>query len=258
VSATAGELAALRDVRTKADEETIAKSLEGDYRAEHGFALKQSLQLFDAYQKQIQECDQQIAAHLSRLESKADGSKKLKVARSEKKKRRNQSSFQIREQVFRITGVDLTEIDSISESAALALISEIGTDMSRWKTENHFASGLALCPNNKISGSPVLQRSTRKTASRVRDILRLCGQSLLNSRSALGAFCRRMCSRLGKPKGIIAAAHKLALLIYRMLKLGMEYVDIGQDKYEEQYRTRVIKHLARKAHEFGFNLVPGE
>jgi transposase len=185
-------LAALRDVRTKANEETIAKALEGDYRTEHVFALKQNLELFDSYQKQIQACDNQIAEHLSRLESKTNTAHTLGPARREKKKRRNQPAFNIREQAFRISGVDLTQIDGISEPTALALIAEIGVDMSPWKTEKHFASWLALSPNNKISGGKILQRSTRKTANRARDLLRVCAQSLLGSRSALGAFCRRM------------------------------------------------------------------
>jgi transposase len=248
-------LAAMRDVRTKATQETIAKALEGDYRPEHIFALKQSLELFDTYQKQIQACDEEIAGHLRRMDSKANPDQ-LPTARREKKKRRNQSTFNVREQAFRISGVDLTEIDGISESAALALIGEIGVDMSRWKTEKHFASWLALCPNNKISGGKTLKRSTRKTANRARDILRLCAQTLMNSRSALGAFSRRMCFRLGKPKGIVATAHKLALLIYRMLTLGTRYVDIGQDRYEQEYKQRALKHLARKAKDFGFQLVP--
>jgi len=249
-------LAAMRDVRTKANETTIAKALEGDYRAEHLFALKQSLELFDSYQKQIEACHQQIADHLRSLESKADPAAGLKPARTTKKKRRNQPDFNIREEAFRISGVDLTEIDSIHESAALGLLAEIGVDLSPWKTEKHFASWLTLCPNNKISGGKVLHRSTRKSASRARDILRLCAQSLLVSRSALGAYCRRMCARLGKPKGIIAAAHKLALLVYRMLKFGRRYVDIGQEQYEEKYKERALKQLARKAQHFGFQLVP--
>jgi len=248
-------LAAMRDVRTKANETTIAKALEGDYRAEHLFALKQSLELFDSYQKQIEACHQQIADHLRSLESKADPAAGLKPARTTKKKRRNQPDFNIREEAFRISGVDLTEIDSIHESAALGLLAEIGVDLSPWKTEKHFASWLTLCPNNKISGGKVLHRSTRKSASRARDILRLCAQSLLVSRSALGAYCRRMCARLGKPKGIIAAAHKLALLVYRMLKFGRRYVD-GQEQYEEKYKERALKQLARKAQHFGFQLVP--
>ena len=248
-------LAAMRDSRIKASEETIAKALEGDYRAEHVFALKQSLELFDSYQKQIQCCDGQIAHHLSELETKADPAQQLKAKRR-KKNRRNQPAFAVREETFRITGVDLTEIDGISESAALALISEIGWDMSAWKTEKHFASWLALCPNNKLSGGKVLKRSTRKIANRARDILRMCAQSLLASQSALGAFCRRICGRVGKPKGIVATAHKLALLIYRMLKFGQHYVDIGQARYEEQYKDRTLKHLARKAKHLGFQLVP--
>jgi transposase len=249
------QLAAMRDVRTKATEETIAKALEGDYRAEHVFALKQSLELFDSYQKQIQSCDEQIAAHLGTLQTRGNPSE-LKAARKEKKKKRNQAVFKIREEVFRISGVDLTQIDGISESAALALIAEIGTDMRPWKTEKQLASWLALCPNNKISGGKILKRSTRKTANRARDLLRVCAQSLINSKSALGAYCRRMCGRLGHPKGIVATAHKLALLIYRLLAFGYDYVDIGQEAYEKQYKERTLKHLARKAKEFGMHLVP--
>lgn len=249
------QLAAMRDVRTKATEETIAKALEGDYRVEHVFALKQSLELFDSYQKQIQDCDQQIAAHLGTLETKANPAE-LKAPRREKKKKRNQAAFNIREEAFRISGADLTQIDGISESAALALIAEIGVDMSPWKTEKQFASWLALCPNNKISGGKILKRSTRKTANRARDLLRLCAQSLMNSKSALGAYCRRICGRLGQPKGIVATAHKLALRIYRLIAFGRDYVDIGQHAYEEQYKQRALKHLARKAKEFGMQLVP--
>jgi transposase len=251
------QLAALRDIRTKADEQTIAKALEGDYRPEHVFALQQSLELFDFYQKQIGGTDQQIADHLRRMESKVEAShKSLGPARRKSRKRRNHPQWNVREEAFRISGVDLTEIDSINESAALSLIAEIGVNMSPWRTEKHFASWLALCPNNKISGGKVLQRRTRKSASRARDILRLCAQSLKDCRSALGAYCRRMCARLGTPKGITATAHKLALLVYRMLKFGRHYVDIGQDRYQQMYKERTLKNLARKAKDFGFQLVP--
>lgn len=247
-------LAALRDVRTKANEETIAKALEGDYRAEHLFALKQSLELFDMYQTQIATCHAQIEQHLHRLETKADPGK-LQAARRQKKRRRNQPEFPIREQAFRISGVDLTQIHGIHESAALSLIAEIGVDMNAWKTEKHFSSWLALCPNNKISGGKILRRSTRKSANRARDILQLCAQSLIRSPSALGAYCRRMCGRLGKPKGIVATAHKLALLVYRMLKFGHTYTDVGQARYEEQYKQRLLKRLAQRAQHLGFQLV---
>jgi transposase len=249
------QLAAMRDLRTKANEPTIAKALEGDYRPEHVFALRQALELFDFYQKQIGDCHQEIANHIRTLETKAEPGQ-LKPSRRPSTKRRNQPAFHVREEAFRISGVDLTEIDSINESAALSLLAEVGIDMSPWPTEKHFASWLTLCPNNKISGGKVLQRHTRKSASRARDTLRLCAQSLLGSRSALGAYCRRMCMRLGKPKGITATAHKLALLVYRMLKFGRHYLDIGQDQYEQRYQDRVLKSLARKAKHFGFQLVP--
>jgi transposase len=248
-------LAALRDVRTKANEDTIAKALEGNYRAEHVFTLKQSLELFDTYQKQIASCHEQIEHHLKSLETKAD-SAELQAARTVKKKRRNQPEFSVREQAFRISGADLTQIHGIDETAALSLIAEIGVDMNSWKTEKHFSSWLALCPNNKISGGKILRRSTRKSGNRAREILQLCAQSLLNSHSALGAYCRRMCGRLGKPKGIVAGAHKLAVLVYRMLKFGHQYTDIGQERYEQQYKQRLLQRLTRKAQELGFQLVP--
>jgi transposase len=251
------QLAEMRDLRTKSDGETIAKALEGDYRCEHIFALKQAVELFDFYQQQILDCDNQIGQYLRSLESKIDTqTHPMKPARTKKRKRRNVPGFDCRHEAYRISGVDLTQIDSISESASLTILSEIGTDMSPWKTEKHFASWLTVCPNNKITGGKIFQSRTRKSANRVRDVLCMCAQSLLNSRSALGAFCRRMCSRLGPPKGIVATAHKLALLIYRLLKFGKDYVDIGQDAYEQQFKQRAVKNLARKAKQFGFQLVP--
>jgi transposase len=249
-------LAALKHERTRVDEQTIAKALEGDYRPEHLFALKQCLESFDNYQKQIEECHGQIAQHLKTLESKADPQANQPRRPRKSKGKRNQPAFDVREQAFRISGVDLTGINGISESAALGIIAEIGINMNAWKTEKHFASWLTLCPNNKISGGKVLQRSTRQSANRVRDILCLCAQSLINSRSALGAFCRRLRARLGAPKAIVATAHKLALLVYRMLKFGRDYVDIGQHRYDEKFKERSLRSLARKAQEFGFQLVP--
>jgi len=248
-------LAELRHETTKADHATIAKALEGDYRSEHLFTLKQCLELFDDYQKRIEQCHEQIAEHLRSLESKVDPDS-LKPGRQRKRKRRNQPGFDVRGQAHRISGVDLTQVDGIHETAALGLIAEIGVDMSPWKTEKHFASWLTLSPNHKISGGKVLQRSTRKSASRARNILCMSAQALFNSRSALGAFSRRLRTRIGAPKAIVATAHKLALLIYRMLKFGRDYVDIGQQRYQEQFKERTMKSLARKAKELGFQLVP--
>lgn len=249
-------LAQMRDGRTKNDEQTIAKALEGTYRPEHMFALKQAVELFDFYQQQIAGCDQQIADYLRNLESKIDVEQNpIKPARSKNKNRRNNPGFDCRREAYRISGVDLTQIDSINESTALSILSEIGTDMGSWKTEKHFASWLTLCPNHKITGGKIFQRRTRKSSNRVRDILCLCAQTLFNSKSALGAFARRLRSRLGPEKAVVATAHKLALLIYRLLKFGKDYVDIGQDAYDQHYKQRAVRSLARKAKEFGFQLV---
>jgi transposase len=249
-------LAAMRDWRTKNDEETIAKALEGHYEPQHVFELKQAVEIFDFYQQQRVACDQEIAHYLKSLESRIDvDAHPIKPARAQKKNRRNNPGFDCRHEAYRISGVDLTQIDGISESSALTILSEIGTDMSRWKTEKHFASWLTLCPNNKITGGKIFQRRTRKASNRVHDVLCVCAQTLFNSRSALGAYARRMRSRLGTQKAIVATAHKLALLIYRLLRFGKDYLDIGQDAYEHQYKQRTLRSLARKAKEFGFQLV---
>jgi transposase len=250
-------LAEMRDVRTKNDEATIAKALEGNYREEQLFVLRQAVELFDYYQLQLAACDGQIAAYMKTLESKVDlKADPLPAARVKKKNRRNDLVFAGREEAYRISGVDMTQIDGISESAALTILSEIGVDVSAWKTEKHFASWMTVCPNNKITGGRIFQRRTRKSSNRVRDVLCLCGQTLFNSRSALGAFARRMRSRLGVEKAIVATAHKLALLIYRLLKFGKIYVDIGQDAYENKYRERAVRNLARQAKQYGLSLAP--
>jgi len=249
-------LASMRHWRTNNDEATIAKALEGTYAPEHIFALKQAVELFDFYQQQIAACDQQIADYLRSLESKINTEvNPIPPARAPKSNHRNCPKFDCRNEAFRISGVDLTQIPGINESAALTILSEIGIDMGPWKTEKHFASWLTLSPNHKITGGKIFQRSTRKSYNRVRDVLCVCAQTLFNSRSALGAFSRRMRSRLGPGKAIVAIAHKLALLIYRLLRFGKAYVDIGQDCYESQYKERSIRIIARKAKEFGFQLV---
>jgi len=154
-----------------------------------------------------------------------------------------------------MTGVDLTQIDGIETMTAQTIISECGFDMSRFATEKHFTSWLGLCPNNRITGGKVKKSRTRKVQNRVARALRLAAQSLHRSKSALGAFYRRMRSRLGAPKAITATAHKIAKLVYRMLKYGCDYVDSGQLYYEKQYRQRVLKNLTRRAREMGYGII---
>jgi transposase len=250
------KLAALKDWRIRSDENTIAKALVGDYRAEHLFALRQALELYDYYQQKIAECDQEILREMQSMETRAS---EPAPAKRKKRSSPNPFNFDSPAELYRIMGVDLTRIDGINEGTAQLILSELGLDIhKKWPTEAQFASWLGVCPNNEISGGKVLRRGTRKVLNRVAHALRMCAQSLLKSKSALGAFARRLRARRDKQIAITATAHKLARLIYRMLKFGGEYVDIGQEKYEEKYRAAIIKSLERKARYLGYQLVANQ
>ena len=248
-------LAQFRDSRCKQDEKTIAASLEGHYREEHLFTLKQSVELYDMYQKQIANCDVAIQAQLDRMESKTS---KDDLPPTKKRKTKGSPNFDVRSELYRMTGVDLTQIDGLNENSVLKILAETGVDISPWPTEKHFSSWLGLCPGNKITGGKVLNGKTKPSANRAAAAFRLAAYGLVNSKSALGAYCRRQRARLGPPKAITATAHKLARIFYSMLKNGSEYVDKGQDYYEKQYRDRVTKNLKKRAASLGFDLVPNK
>ena len=234
-------LARLRDQRCKNSEETIARSLHGNYRPEHLFSLKQAVDLYSFYQGQIAECDQAILAQLNTFDVPSDSDSKPPKT--------------LEGALQRMSGVDLTKIDGIDSNSALKIIAEIGIDMSRWKSPKHFASWLGLCPGTKVSGGKILSSKSKQVANRAAVTLRMAAFTLFNSKSALGAYLPRQRSRLGAPKAITATAHKLARMVYSMLKHGSAYVDAGQDYYEEHYRSRVVQNLKRKAQEFGYQLV---
>lgn len=247
------KLARLRRAQCRNDEATIAKALQGNWRDEHLFALRQALSLYKTYRQQIAECDCQIEAHLESFATKSE--EPLPPAKG-RKPSRNQLKFEARHSIHRITGVDLTRIDGIDDSTALKVLSEIGTDMSRWPTVRHFTSWLGLCPGNKLSGGKRLSGRTKPCANHAATALRMAASSLHRSKTALGAYLRRMKSRLGSPKAITATAHKLARLLYLTLKYGRAYTDPGQNWYERQYQDRILKSLTRKASELGYQLVP--
>lgn len=250
------KLAALRDPRCKNDAETIARSLEGTLRQEHLFALRQALELYEVYVDKIAACDDAIDAVLRQAaEATPEPAAPLPPSTKKYASKTSALSFDVRSQVYRMTGVDLTQIDGISEATALVVVSEIGTDVSKFPTEKHFASWLGLCPGTRISGGKVLSSRTKPSANRVATALRLAAHSLHRSQSALGAFLRRKKAQLGAPKAITATAHKLARLIYRMLKYGTAYVDTGQAAYEQQFKERTLKSLTKKAKALGFELV---
>lgn len=245
-------LATLRNSRIHADENEIAASLQGSWRAEHLFALKQALEAFDFIGTQLAQCDAEIEAQLQRLQThEGDPAKGKKRGRA-----RNAPKFDLRKQLFQMCGVDLTRIDGIDVTTALVVISETGTDMSRFASDKHFASWLGLCPGTKITGGKVMSGKTKRCANRAAQALRLAAAALRSSKSALGAYFRRMCSRMDKPKAITAAAHKLARLIYAMLTKGEEYTDQGQDYFEERYRERVLRNLVQRAKQLGMQIVP--
>lgn len=249
-------LAAHRDHRCRASEEEIIASLTGHYRAEHLFALRQNLELYDAFQRQIRDCDGAIDALLpTRAAQQDDPPRSLPPARSKKKPRDNEPRFEIRTHLHRLTGADLTQIDTIGPYTALQLVAEIGTDMSRWRTEKHFTSWLTLAPRNKVSGGRLLSSKTQPSANRAAAILRLCAMVAGRTTTALGAYYRRIAYRIGKPKAITATARKIAILVYRLLRGDLDYRDPGADAYEASHRTRTLRHLRKRAGQLGFGLI---
>src|ERR1700722_1483319 len=254
-------LATFRDERCRNPEKVIEASLVGNYRKEHLFSLKQALELYDFYNQKIIECDCQIEKEAKKLETKCDSDKINKLIndspiKKQKKPKKHEYSFNLSFELTRITGVDLTKIPAIGASTALTIVSEIGMDMSRWKSAKHFASWLGLCPGNKVSGGKRLSGKSKPCANRAAVALRLAANTLYNSDCAFGAYLRRMKMRLGSPKAITALAHKLAKLIYMMLKYGHEYVEKGVEFYEEMYKKRRESSLKKKAKELGYILVP--
>lgn len=248
------ELAKLRDPRCKKDEPTIALALQGHWRQDHLFALKQALQLYRFYHHQLTELDEELKGWLKKFEDRSDGQTLPKSRKPSAGS--NAPAFDMRNQLYKVTGVDLTSIDGICGHSALKLISEIGIDMSLWPTEKHFASWLCLCPGSKKTGGRLISGKSRASANRAATVLRIAAQSLIRAKCALGAFYRRISTRVGAPKAITATAHKLAKIVYNMLKHGKPYVDVGVEYYERQYRERVLNNLQRRAAQFGLTLTP--
>jgi transposase len=251
-------LVGYRERSCKKSPEVIRQSLEGNYREEHLFQLQQSLSLYDFHTTMIQKCDQEIAKKYQEFPVKADPETQPlpPSKRPQKKPRKNQPTFDLRTQLYRMAGVDLTAIDGCNAATIQTVLSEIGTDMGPWVTCGRFTSWLGLCPHNDISGGKVLKSRTQKTKNRANTALRLAAQSLTHSESWLGAFYRRQRTRLGAPKAITATAHKMARIFYYMLKYRREFVDLGADHYEAQYRKRQLQGLTKKAASLGLLLVP--
>ncbi len=260
------KLAALKDGRIKASRENIAASLTGDYRPELVFILQQELKFYEFHQTQIADCDllaaapryRQIEQCLASFTDKVDVTKKPlnKPKRRGKKQPGNAPQFDLRTHLYRISGVDFTQIDGFGALTVLILVSELGLDASRFPTVKHFTSWLGLCPGSRITGGKVKSSKTRPVSNRAANAFRMSAQTLSRSRSALGAYYRRMQARLGSPKAITATAHKLARIFYHLWTSGGAYTDPGINAYEQQYRDRMLKNLKKKAQAFGLELIP--
>jgi transposase len=249
------KLAKHRHERCKATEAEIASALHGTWRKEHLFALKQALAMYEFYRRQIRACDAEIEACLRGFADKSAGEVLTPKSRRGKLKA-NEPTFGARDLLFRMAGVDLTVIEGISESTALVVLSEIGTDVSRFPTEKNFVSWLGLCPQHRGSNRRILSRRVRKGANRAARAFRLAAQGCHHAKNALGAFYRRIQARCGGPKAVVATARKIAERVYRLLKHGEVYVRQAEAAYEEQYRLRTLKAMARKAATLGYKLVP--
>jgi transposase len=249
-------LAAFRDYRCHASPAEIVAALTGNYRPEHLFALRQNFAAYEFLLKQIAECDDQIEELLTILAAQQPPPAAPLPAARRKRVSKHQPQFDIRGPLHRLTGgVDLSQIDSIGPQAALHLIGEIGTNMTRWPTEKHFTSWLALAPNNKISGGRLLSSRTPPSANRAAVILRRCAMSLTRTSTALGAFYRRLAMRVGKAKAITATARKLAVLVYRVLSGYLVYHDPGADAYHQLNRDRELRSLRKRAKLLGLELL---
>ena len=250
------KLAELRNDKCKRTQAEIARALYGNWRAEHLFALRQAVTLYEFYRKQLQQCDLQLQAHLKTFTDQSEGRPRPRRERRRPERRANVPAFDVGSALYRMAGVDLTVLEGIDPNTALVLLSEIGPDVSRFPTVKQFTSWLGLCPQHQGSAGKIRSRRVRRGMNRAGLALRLAVQGCYQARHVLGAFYRRIRARAGAPKAIVATARKLAERVYWLLKYGADYACQKIEAYEAAYRERVVKGLARKAADLGYRLEP--
>lgn len=253
------KLAALADPQVKASPEVIAKSLQGNWRPELLFVLHQEMDIYQGCRERMAACDQQLQQHLRIMESKVDPAQPpLGLRPKGKRARGNAPKFDLRAELYRLTGVDWSQVDGMDVQVAQTVIAEVGTRLDAFPSEKHFANWLGLCPTNETSGGKVLRRRTPKVVNRAKVAFRQAASALLRSRSYLGAQYRRLRTRLGAPKAITAMARKLACLFYRLLTRGQQYVDRGADYYESRHRDQQVRFLIKQGHKLGLQVLAPE
>jgi transposase len=266
------ELAKHRDRRIKASEETIVKSLEGDWRAEHLFVLRMAWQNWGQIQQQIQKCDQELLAYTRKLEASTVIAKPIKIvslggelagpspvlrpSKSRKKTSKNEPTGPWREELQRFFGLDLTAIPGISVLTGVTLMTELGNDLSAFKSAQHFSSWLCLCPDNDTSASKVLRHHTRRSQNRLRQALRMAASTLHHDKSYLGDKYRRLRTKLGAPKAITAMAHRMARIIWHLITHRVAFDMSIFEAQEKAHQIRRLKRLSSFAHQMGYQLTP--
>jgi transposase len=256
----AAKLAQLREAEIKADEETIRKSLEGDWRPEHLFTLRQSWQMYTHYVQAIEECDAQICEFLEEQEPKVDVAQHpLPPDNKHRTKRKNKRTgdfrFDVRTEAYKSFGVDVTRIPGVG-GIALSLYSELGSDLSKWTSPAQFASWTALCPDNDKTGGHVVFTGVRQVQNRVGQLFRQAASSLHHSSSLLGGYLRRMKAKLGPKAAITATAHRIARIFYAMIRHQVEYDETFWQQQDQRRLRRLEEKVKRQAHQLGYQLVP--
>ena len=247
-------LAKYRHDNCKQTEEQMARALQGNWRAEHLFALRQAVKAYEFERRQLKECDAAIEKYLKSIEDKSGG--EVLEPKPTKGKSATTPTFDARRLLFQASGKDLTLIEGIEQSSALTILSEIGFDMSKWPTEKHFTSWLGLSPQHRGSAGKIKNRRLRGGANRAARAFRMAAQGCHHAKNAMGAFYRRVRCHAGAAKALVATARKIAERVYRLLKYGEGYVRQAMDAYENAYRLKLTKGLAKKAAELGYKLVP--
>ena len=245
-------LASYRDSRCKFTEEEFVKALSGNYRQDYLFTLRQALESYDHIQKQITTCDHEMDAALGNLDTKSDpANEPMPPRRGRIKSQGNEPKIELREHLYRILGLDLTQVEGMQATSVLDILSEVGTDMTRWPTVKHFCSWLALCPGNCKTGGVNKSSRSRKSANRAAAAFRRAANSLSRSQGPLGRYYRKMKRHLDTAEVITAVAHKLARIYYTMLIDGTPYNPELHEEDPEKARKKALKRLQRSAKALG-------
>jgi transposase len=241
------------DRRVKADKETIVKSLQGNYREEHLFTLKESYEMYKIYRQRIESCDREIEKKLQQYEARQNEgaiemkNNKNKTERIKKEKDKNHPRFDVRAYLEKIHGVDVLNIYGLSETGGLELLAETGTDLSKWKNENHFKSWLNLCPNNKISGGKLISSKLLKKKPNPASLaFRQSANGVQKSNHWLGDYFRRMKAKGGHKYAVIATAGKIATIYYKMVRYKEDFKPMELELYQQKYKQAKIAFLERK------------